>query len=178
MIFYHWETWNQDWTAFPVKLLRKQESIQGSGLVHQTENIRTDSHSGVFWPSELRNSQNTRLKKPGNDPLRALTALAPSVSFCLFSLPSWRQDYSLCGNHFPVPMLMANLSKLTHLDPQTTVQPRLEPGLSLQHSCLAWCSQQRQIASHWCIYQQMPSWFAVIPYTLLIFKTQMPPCSQ
>lgn len=73
---------------------------------------------------------------------------------------------------------MANLSKLTHLDPQTTGQPGPEPEHSLQHGCLMQRSQQRRIASRWCLCQRMSSWFTVFPYIPLIFETQMPPCSR
>lgn len=101
-----------------------------------------------------------------------------SNCLCLFRLPSWRQCYLLYGHYFPASVLMANLSKLAHLDPQTTGQPRLEPEHSLQHGCLMRRSQQRRMASCWRIYPRMPNWFAVIPYTPLVFETQTPPHSQ
>lgn len=94
----------------------KRESIQGSSLVHQTENIRTDSHSRgflAFWIKKQTDCKTKRHKKYlETTPLECTCSdnISP-MYFHLFSLPSWRQCYSLCGHHFPVPVLMANFSK-------------------------------------------------------------------
>lgn len=113
-------------------------TVKQSGLPNTK--YQNNVTAGDFWPSELRNTQTRRLKgikRSRNDPLRAdmlwqhqlqvfPSAQSPKLKAML--LPVWTSFPCAHVNGKP-------LSKLTHLDPQTTGQARWSQSF---HSSRVW----------------------------------------